>query len=523
MLSTILTEGHGSGRLRPGWLAGLVLLSLTGAIGLLILTRWGIGTSPDSVQYIRAARVLMGEADAGGETGASLLTHRAPLYPMLLAVLGRLGVDPLAGARWLNALLFGFNIFVVGLLVQRNSRHARWLWLVAAVMMVGSLPALSIHVAALTEPLFLLLTLAGFAALARHLDGAMGRGWLAGAGIAFGLAFLARYAGLAAILAAGAGTLLLGVRPVRRRLGDALLFSILAALPMFAWMLRNLLVASTATGRELFLHPIGTAHAWQALYTASGWLLIPASAPDPLRFAAWSLLGVAGVALVVRGRQGRTGTPMMVQALALFVPVYCLFLAASISFFDANTPLDNRILLPVFATGLILVLYGVDLGWPVLIRRPALASVAVIALTAFTAAHLVSGTEVAAAGYTHGWGFTSRSWQESPTLNGVRSLPSAVPIYSNAPEIVYLHTGRGARSLPRTRFLMNGGPNRQFSAELAELDADLAATCGVIVYFRTLPGQKSMPSESDLETRLSVRAIAETADGSILGAAACRP
>ncbi|HET9297438.1 MAG TPA: hypothetical protein VFP18_11150 [Candidatus Binatia bacterium] len=47
------------------------------------------------------------------------VTHYAPLYPLVVSALGFAGIDPLEGVRWLNALLFAFNIMLAAWIVFR--------------------------------------------------------------------------------------------------------------------------------------------------------------------------------------------------------------------------------------------------------------------------------------------------------------------------------------------------------------------------------------------------------------------
>ena len=94
------------------WSTGL---SIAGIIVVLVATHryGGAGIDPDSVDYIACARNLL--------SGIGLLDHEGlpftkwpPLFPLLLAALGAVGVDPLQGGRLLNAAAFGLSVFVTG-------------------------------------------------------------------------------------------------------------------------------------------------------------------------------------------------------------------------------------------------------------------------------------------------------------------------------------------------------------------------------------------------------------------------
>lgn len=490
-------------------------LSLCGVLAVLLATAHGIGTSVDSIAYLQGARAL------GEGVGEPALVQHAPLYSILLAAGASLGVDPMEGARWLNALTFGANIFLVGFLIQQSVSHAPWLGVLGSLLMLVLTPMLVVHITALSEPVFLTGILVAFWLLSRYLDQPTS-GRLIGAAAVMSLVLLARYAGAAAVLTGALGILAMAPTPWRQRLSAGALFTAVAILPMAAWMVRNTLVANSTTGRELAFHPIGRGHVWQALYTVSGWLLIPPSAPNSIRFVVW--LGLAGLAMVVVVRAIRAATPVppLVRLLALFIVTYGAFLIASISFLDANTPLDDRILLPVLAVSLVLGAYALDTVWPSLGRAPLLAAGVVSVVVLLAAGHGLKAAEVAARGYEQGWGFTSVTWRQSPTLARVAEIDPDVPVYSNAPEIVYLHARRAARNLPRTRFLMNQQPNQAYLTEMTAVADAVRATCGVVVYLRNL-SQQSMPGESEAGARLSLDILSEDDDGVIWGVKTCRP
>jgi len=113
---------------RAGAVVIVALVALAGIAGAAIVTRAGSGLDADSITYLDAAQNLAAGRGLALTPGLSVesnplqrvpLTHHPPLFPAILAMFQTLGVDPLAGARWLNVLLFGVNALLVGLIVRR--------------------------------------------------------------------------------------------------------------------------------------------------------------------------------------------------------------------------------------------------------------------------------------------------------------------------------------------------------------------------------------------------------------------
>lgn len=508
------------------WSVKLGVLALCGIVGLLLATRWDIGVSPDSAIYLGAANNLLagrGLSVPFGDSVDSPLTHYPPFYPVLLAVLGWFGLEPMDGARGLNALLFGGNSLLVALaLYQARPRSAR-LPVIGAGLLLISPSMFSLHAMAWTEALFIFLSLAGLLTLARYLETAEWKYGVASS-LLMACALLTRYAGVALLTASVVGLVLFATGTIRRRLGLGLTFGLVGFAPTLVWAIRNWLVADTIANRSFAFHPITTSHLWQALGTASAWLLIPAQASTLIKLGGM-LIVLGGLAVVVYPRLTESAstlpaswtglmkrTPIMIKLLLLFIGVYALFLAGSISFLDANTPLDERILSPIYVSVLIIGVSG--LGW--VLERPARPMRLVLAMVGlmFGLLSIYRLSGMAADAYANGLGFNHRLWRESETLAQVEALPPGTLIYSNAPEAVYLHTGRSALRLPRLTRLMEQQVNSSYPAELAEMQRRLAAEAGVVVYFDAVRGQ-SLPTVEALRESLALALVYDAPDGDL--------
>lgn len=488
----------------------LAVVASAAALGALLLwlaTPWGIGLSPDSAAYVGAARNLLAGhgLTLSGLAGDIPFTHYPPLYPALLALAGLPTGDPLSGARALHALLWAVNLFLGVWMLAQGARRALWALVAGALITLTAPTLVEIHLMAWSEPAFLTGILLGCLLLAMYLDSPR-RSVLFAAALATGLALLTRYAGAALVGAGGLSLLLLDRRRWPRRLGASAAFGLISVLPLALWTLYTLTTAGRASSRELAFHPIGREQLGQALDTLAGWLLIPHTAPKGIKFGA---LIVAGAALAVAWAKARA-LPTLVKVLGLFSMVYLALLAFSISFFDANTPLDNRILSPLYATGLIIVLSA--LGAHVRRGVPAIAALGVAVIVA-----VASGAPAArllSVSYSEGLGFNSIVWRASPTLAQIRELPTDVPIYANAPEAITIHTGRAAARIPRREDATTRRANPRYAEEMAALRAFVMDRRGVVVYFTRIE-RRAPPTEEELRDLLSLHVLIATADGRI--------
>jgi 4-amino-4-deoxy-L-arabinose transferase-like glycosyltransferase len=375
-------------------------------------------------------------------------------------------------------------------------------------------PIFLTHVMLWSEALFLILGFAGMAALASWLTRpAAWKGVLAG--VLTGLALLTRFAGLPFALAGAAAILLLAKRSRARRWTDALLYLALSLAPLLMWMGFASVAAGEATNRSLSLHPPGLTQAMQALTTLGAWFQLPASTPWPvvgLALAGWGLFILVGV-IGFRRDEGDATLPPLVVLLLLFMPIYGAFLLLSLTFFDANTPLDHRILVPFFVAGVMLTLFALTTWWdraPVNRRWVRVALVAMLGLfLLFSWRSTLAQVRIMAA---TGAGWSSARWRTSPTLSAVQALPPSLIIYSNAPEAVYLWTGRPARSLPRLVQPMTRQVNPAYEEELDAMAEDLTRGEGVLVYFTAVPRLWDL---QDLRQKMRLWPVLQHSDGII--------
>ena len=450
----------------------LFLLAVAGTFLVLQATPEGLGLFDDSIAYVAGARSMLagdGYREAWLASNGPV-THFPPGFSSVLAFFGLFGLDPLRGARFVNALLFGLNTGLLGILVWRMTPSLTAGIVIAALFVTGG-DMLQIHVVAMSEPLFIFLSLIAFWNFDLYFErppSSVGRGiagewwWLVASAAFAGMAYLTRYAGLALVATFIAAIIILRTS-WRKRLTSIGIF--LAGFLPFAlgWALRGSIVAGNATNRAFAWHPITAENirigvrafsdffipieTWRREILkqtgiVEGMIIIVLGAAFIWTLSkAWKYISKPRQAAVLE-KGGKESREVISFTTGLYIFAYLASIIASMTMFDAATKFKLRILSPVFVGLLIL---AVALGiWMRKKYRPFVAVVLVIVLglsvykQSTTFAHWSQG----------GLGYASFQWYDSDVMAYLRELPSDVKIYTNEPAAVYLYVGRGANVLP---------------------------------------------------------------------------
>jgi 4-amino-4-deoxy-L-arabinose transferase-like glycosyltransferase len=444
-------------------LLSLLLLAIIGTILILRATPEGLGLSDDSIAYIAGARsMLAGQGYREAWLASNQpVTHFPPGFSSVLAVFGLFGLDPLRGARFVNALLFGLNAGLLGILAWRMTPSLT-AGLVLAALFVANGEMLQVHTVAMSEPLFIFLSLLSLWMFDLYFERDHHWLWLILCATFVGAAYLTRYAGLALV-----GTFVVALIVLhtdwRKRLTSVGIF-LMGVIPwILGWAIRNRLVAETATNRVLAWHPITPDNLRMGLRVFSDFL-IPVETwrreifkqPGIIDGMVVLVLGAVLMWVVLRAwkyfsepqqapigeRSGRKAMGVIAFTTGLYIFTYLASIIASMTMFDAATKFRLRILSPVLVGLLILLIYfGV---WLRNKNRPV-----VIVLTLIVLSFAVYKQSITMnSWYKSGLGYASFKWYDSKAMAYLRELPHNVMIYTNEPAAVYLYTGRGNYVLP---------------------------------------------------------------------------
>src|SRR5512138_2131665 len=240
-------------------LAAFLALGLIALLGMVLIVKTtpdGLGLSDDSIAYIAGARSMLagnGYREAWLASNGPV-THFPPAFSSVLAFFGFFGIDPLRGARWVNAFLFALNALLLGILGWRMTPHVIG-GVVLAALFVTSGEMFQVHAVAMSEPLFIFLSLLSFWMFDLYFEHDHHWWWLVACGTFVGMAYLTRYSGLA-LVATFIVALFILHTGWRKRLVSAGIF-LAGVLPWaLGWSIRSRLVAGNVTNRAFEWHPL---------------------------------------------------------------------------------------------------------------------------------------------------------------------------------------------------------------------------------------------------------------------------
>jgi len=490
----------------------LIFISIAAGLTLWYVTPAGLGLTNDSAAYIGGARSLLagsGYSDLWLDSTLEPITHYPPLLSLTLSGIGLTGLDPYRGARVLNIFLFAANTGLIGLLGWRMTKsQAAGIFL--ALIFATNAQLLRIHAHVLSEPLFLFFSLLSFLFFDFSLSpphvSRFTRYALLVTGFLTGLAFLTRYSGLALI-----ATFLLSIFLLapgwRSRFIKIAQFLAGAIPPIAAWFARNALVAETATNRSFQYHAIELKNLRVGLYNFADFLSPLEVGRDWLfksRVVTWILVGVGVILLTWLAYQAyrllrRQAAPQPILFItALYTFGYLGAVLFSMSFFDASTKFQPRILSPLYVSWMILLVAALR---ALTIKDTKVLSVAIclalLGLSTFNFQQTLQELREA------GQGYASWKWRDSLVMAELKKLPPEIAIYTNSPPAIYLVTGRASRVIPSTLDPVDNLPRGDYEQNLAQMRADLLAGRAVLALFDT----------SNIEDALGVENIADFSSG----------
>jgi len=442
------------------------LLVLFIAIGMFLVwysTVWGAGLISDSFQYAATARNLAhgkGFSLPYGDGELIPMTKYAPMFSILLAGFELFGVSAILGARIVNILLFGINIFLVFLSVKKLTRSDTFS-LLTSLLFTLSFVTVEVHTWALSEPLYIGLSLLSFSFLQNYFEDGQNK-WFLLTVFTVSLALLTRYVGLSLIISILL-ILLIDREIVQQRLKNALIFGSFAILPTALWTIRGYRLTQTLNDREIAFHPLTVKNYVSAIDVIYGWFL-PTSFVQGMEKV---LLIISAIVLIALVWYFRRSYKFIVQDLnaarkilllhVTYIILYAVMVVASKTWVDPDIGLSDRILSPMLVSLLILL----SAGFSFFGNTFAKARVFVVILSLGLIVYYSIGTFMfIQVSHTGGIGIARRGWNRSEVIQSLRTF-SDYSIYTNSISSLYLWSDRAGYGIPEFETLKEAGTEKQ--------------------------------------------------------------
>ncbi|MBF0510746.1 MAG: hypothetical protein HQL13_00285 [Candidatus Omnitrophica bacterium] len=499
------------------WLRILAFL-LVGCAGFVLIiwmtSKRGVGVEGDGVFYIYMARCLSGLDLFGWPSqGVSLWQHYPPLFPIIMALIHWLGgPDPLYTARWLNAFFFGMNICLVGILLYRYTKNF-WLSMIGVSWMLVRIDNLYSYSMAMTEPLFIFLTLLWLFFITDFME-TKSRISFGFCSMAAGLACLTRFAGIPLVLT---GALLLFFQKdwLKSRIW-AVAFGCLSLLPLTLWGVVNFLHSGHWTDRMISFHPL-------SILGMKGYPgLINHLSTGETDLVLVLMLGMVLLGwMIFRNRDSwalkgvPNSTMRFITIIVFFIFFYFVSWGIVVGFLDSLAK-RGRYFLPVEVFELFFCLLCVHLLFSVTRSSRLLKSTfAILLMTYVIGLNLPGALAWGVVRYNEGVAFDRREWDKSAIISEVKKISADTLIYSNNFMALYFLTGRRALPLAYQKDPLSLRPNLAYNDQIKQMKEALSRQRAVLVYGLMKFKMPGMVSEEELKKEIPLKMLVKVADGQI--------
>lgn len=354
-----------------------VLIAILGAAHIYIRTsNYGPNITGDSLVYTSVAENL---ATGNGflDFSQSGFYQWVPLFPLLLAVLIPLEIDPVDAGRFINIAGSGILLWISCNWLSRYLKNPI-LIPISVIAILLSYPLTSIPSYLLTETLFMVFVLLALIKISLFLQSPNpSRSALAWAASFTALASMTRYLGITVTLT---GIIIVMIHPgfstLRSKLRYTIFYTTISSIPLMVWICRNYISIGYPTGKRSYPDSINSLNAIYDVLRQWVWLDDPQST-----FQIW----IIGIIVLVLGRlfflrkssRAKSYSSLNLESLpkaiaswkititfGLFFIVYLVTFLISISVLRSvggiGQVIDRRYMAPIYIPALLLIVVWLD-------------------------------------------------------------------------------------------------------------------------------------------------------------------
>lgn len=296
----------------------------------------------------------------------------------------------------------------------------------------------------------------------------------------------------------------------------------LACAPLIVLFIINSIAAGVATDRIFVFHPLSTYSYVKGIITNVFYFIAPFTLPSWAVRAFFGLLAILLIALLMilfkrglRAIDWRSMGIILPVSCLLFSVFYLIFLYISISSFDANTPVNQRLLSPVL---LLLLVGAFPAIWTVsqTLKKPIVWWCFLFFVVLFISMRMPDAIRSARISQTKGLGYTSKQWLDSESITFVKSLGKNVKVYSNGSDALSLLTENETSFIPYKKSLSTTFVNPLYKADFKAMCKDIKENGAVVVYF-TLIKKSYWPTQKEIMSTCQLSVLQNFADGTVYG------
>ena len=497
-----------------------LIIGTIACILLLWINPWGAGVSPDSTLYISGAKSLL--IGKGFSTDNSPISVVPPIYSLFLAAVAVFAHDLVESARLLNAILFGINAGLIALAVYITAGRNFIATTLSVLFCISTASLLELHSWAWSEPLFIsflltsILLISLYIALPNLLLFFL-------SSLSLGFAVITRYAGIGFLPAAAIVIFLGSTGPLlRKKLITSLSWSLVACAPLGIVFVRNALMAGNATSRSFVFHPIAVTQFATLVGSQLFDFMAPLVLPGLVKLTITGLLIVICSVILffvfrnhLREINWHTMHISLVEVCLLFSICYLVFLYINMTFFTANTPVDSRILSPIFVIS-ILGSFSVFYAFSHILKKPVLWWCFLLFVMVFISIKMPQAIKTAARIQEYGLGYSSKHWQTSETIAYVKSLKGDLMIYSNGFDVINFLTGKKSGGLPNKYSAVTLENYPTYNKEIENMCNNIIEKKAILIYLKLI-NRNYMPTQNELESTCHLPILQDLRDGVVYG------
>jgi hypothetical protein len=327
-------------------------------------------------------------------------------------------------------------------------------------------------------------------------------------------AAMTRYIGTAVLLASVLCVFFFVGGTFKERLGRSAALGLITGLPISLWMYRNWRLTGAFTNRTFQVHPVDVDTLRSLLDVIFDW--VTARYLSHWVEGALLILFISGVLAcavlrISRSPQKPNRISKWVVLLVVFVSIYLAQLMVSLSFFDASTRINNRILSPVYLSiGLMIFLTAASTDRKKINALLTVGLLVILVLCSYPRM-LDQSMDIVNSVRFDGAGFASAGWRDSELISFIRTRESAPIIVTNQAMAVRFLTDNPAIQIPERWDPVKDQERDDYRSELNAILSQLNSPNSYVVLFR----QSDISVDQDLDWLVTFTLVFEGENGSI--------